>query len=827
MRKNLRENFRMNNPYLLIPILLAVLTLYLAGQLLVKFDVISVKQHRKVWNTLLLITFLVTAVLGLILVLQINYKFYWPWTKALLDWHVNFGIAMSIVATIHFIWHFNYYIKLFKRDEVKVGVDDANYDSSKNIYLTLIVLSGFLSTSIQVLLIREISTVFHGNELQMAWVMSIWMFLTGCGALAGSRTQKLRLKPAAFESILTILCMVPILLIVALNIAKNTIFSPGVLVSPLYFLIIVIVILSPICLLSGMAFSFLLRLSSADDRNYIKVYAFEAIGGIGGGIIVAIILIQWFSVLQSLLLIAVPVLLVLWLSGRSRMMGVYLVLSMALFLATIIFPIDKLLKSQLFINQNVILTRESYNGNITITENAGQYSIYENGSMTITTENLVNSEEFVHYAMLQHPLPKKVLLISGGFSGMLEEILKYPSVVEIDYVEPNPALVEIVSAIKTLPTDRRINTILGDGRRFLLKTDKKYDVAILAIPDPTSLLVNRYYTNEFVNLLKQKLNKNAVAIYGHTTTVYYITNERIGTEAAIYNVLRSNFNNVEVIVGEKDYFVASDSIVTNQVATLWNLRKIETRYVNAYYLNDEIIHQRGIYLKQNIDHKEIVNSDSKPLPVFFHSLQFLSLFSKLSWYLLVIPIVMLIIPAFFMNPVSTGIYATGFTASSVQILIMFAFQTFVGYLYTAIGLIIALFMAGLALGAFTCKRFSAIKNNYIGNQLILLLIAGLFPILWYVLRATENGSIQVIMILGTTLILAVFTGFQYVIGTERRLENRTKSASLIYSADLMGSALGALAITAILLPLIGLTYSCLIIAGMNLFAIVLNLWKKG
>ena len=816
----------MNSPYLIIPIFIAVLILYFLGFILVRHGIFTVKQHRKIWNTFLLLTFFVAAILGIILAIQINYKFSWPWIKTFLVWHVNFGIAMSIVATIHFFWHFSYYLSLFRGEKEKLPQPSENLTFSNSNFTLLVVLSGFLAISVQVLLIREISTVFHGNELQMAWVMCIWMLLTGFGALLGSRAKMTRSPEKVVEKILLLLCFLPVLFILLLNLSKNSIFSPGIIVSPINFLIIVFIILAPICLLSGIAFSFLLKYNSINQKNYIKVYALEAIGGLVGGILISIILVQWLSVLQSFLAIAILVSALLWFFRRSKSMAVCTSTFFILFVSSAIFPVDKFIKSQLFINQHVVLTNESYNGNITITENAGQFSVFENGSMSITTENIIGSEEFVHFAMLQHKNPEHILLISGGFSGMPEEILKYRSVKEVDCVEPNPAVIKLVSEVKPFPTDNRLNIFSGDGRRFIQKTDKKYDVVILVIPDPTSLLVNRYYTNEFVALLKQKLNTNAVVICGHSTTSDYLSDERSKTESAIFNTLKANFSYVEVIVGEKDYFIASDSFITNQVALLSDSMRIETFYVNAHYLDNEMLERRSSFVKQNIDDKQITNTDTKPLPVFFHTLQYLSLFSELHWYLLVIPFLMLIIPVFFMNHISTGMYVTGFTASSVEILIMFAFQTFIGYLYTAIGLIIALFMAGLAIGAFICNRYSFIRSSYTSNQLVLLLIAGLFPLLWIFLKNTEQSLIQILILFAVTLFLSIFTGFQYVISTEKRRLEKVKSASIIYAADLLGSALGALAITTILLPFIGLTFSCLIIAGMNLMAILIYLWKK-
>ena len=53
---------------------------------------------------------------------------------------------------------------------------------------------------------------------------------------------------------------------------------------------------------------------------------------------------------------------------------------------------------------------------------------FENGVVLFSDGNVVQREEDVHYALLQKPMAKKVLLMGGGVTGTLSEILKYPKV---------------------------------------------------------------------------------------------------------------------------------------------------------------------------------------------------------------------------------------------------------------------------------------------------------------------------------------------------------------------------------------------------------------
>ena len=92
-----------------------VLISYLLSFVLVKIKKITQIQHRRFWNIILLITFLVSCLLGLFLAFaidqQISLKFYLPF----IWYHVEFGIVMSLIAIFHTLWHIPYFTSFFHR----------------------------------------------------------------------------------------------------------------------------------------------------------------------------------------------------------------------------------------------------------------------------------------------------------------------------------------------------------------------------------------------------------------------------------------------------------------------------------------------------------------------------------------------------------------------------------------------------------------------------------------------------------------------------------------------------------------------------------------
>jgi spermidine synthase len=775
------------------------------------------------------LAFLIAATLGLLLTIQINYRLEWSFVEKALNWHVNFGIALSIVAIVHLTWHLDYYIDMFRpvRKLKKNTYPGENkiQDHHKNLKL-LILLSGFVATVIQVLLIREISTVFQGNELLMGWTIGAWMLFTGTGALLGRKQNRKNVTNTALKTVLILIGILPVCFVIIMNVFKNTIFPPGVLINPAHFLMILIFILSPIGILSGFLFAILVKMNQKEQKGYIKVYAFEAIGSLVGGLMVSLLLINWFSILQSLLVVILMMLITLFFYYRKRIWLISGGIAILVIFLSFLYPYDRYLKSFLFINQKVINSIETFYGNLTITENADQYNIYENGILSFTTDNIIIREEYVHYALLQRTHPEKILLVGGGISGMLSEILKYPSVSSIDYVELNPQMIRTVSKYIPFPENKKINMIYGDGRKFLQNTASKYDIILFAIPDPSSLQANRFYTDEFVRSVKRKLNPDAVVLISHSPAGNYIDSETAKIEGSVYHTLKNNFQNVKIIPGENDYFLASDSEINIQVSKLSEERSIENTYVNPYYIDDNSIIERSRYIEKYIISQNIINSDKKPLPVFFHTLKFLSQFNQKNFFYLLFPIIILILPVFFMRSVSVGIFAAGFTGSAIELLLIFSFQTFYGYVYSALGLIIAVFMGGLAAGSIFGSRLKITRNHFIIAQGLLLAYALLFPIFWDLQTVLKAGFFQLFIFFSITFLLALIVGFQYVAGTSIYKSEITRAATTLYGADLLGSALGVITITLILLPFLGMERSCLVIAGLNIGAIVLNLFRK-
>jgi hypothetical protein len=100
--------------YYFVPIAVLLFSIYLITLYLSRKKKIKISQHRKIWNFILLITFLVSGIFGIILAIIVSYGIRLSFYSDLLFWHVEFGIAMAIISIFHISWYIKYFKKMFQ-----------------------------------------------------------------------------------------------------------------------------------------------------------------------------------------------------------------------------------------------------------------------------------------------------------------------------------------------------------------------------------------------------------------------------------------------------------------------------------------------------------------------------------------------------------------------------------------------------------------------------------------------------------------------------------------------------------------------------------------
>ncbi|MBN2880882.1 hypothetical protein JXM83_02405 [Candidatus Woesearchaeota archaeon] len=99
--------------YKFLTISIITIIAYVITFTLQKTKKIQTLLHKRIWNVVLLITFVVSGILGLLLVIRINYGWALTLPFNMLYWHVEAGTVMAWITIFHIFEHLNFYKYIF------------------------------------------------------------------------------------------------------------------------------------------------------------------------------------------------------------------------------------------------------------------------------------------------------------------------------------------------------------------------------------------------------------------------------------------------------------------------------------------------------------------------------------------------------------------------------------------------------------------------------------------------------------------------------------------------------------------------------------------
>ncbi|MFW6415527.1 MAG: hypothetical protein ACOCZ2_04340, partial [Thermodesulfobacteriota bacterium] len=84
-----------------------------------------------------------------------------------------------------------------------------------------------------------------------------------------------------------------------------------------------------------------------------------------------------------------------------------------------------------------------------------------------------------------------------------------------------------------------------------------------------------------------------------------------------------------------------------------------------------------------------------------------------------------------------------------------------------------------------------------------------------------GGELPVSFFLGTGFLISLFCGFQFPVALQIRQE-QVSAITRFFSADIIGAAAGALVISAIIIPLLGVVWAIWALVGIKTTSLILN-----
>jgi spermidine synthase len=310
-----------------------------------------------------------------------------------------------------------------------------------------------------------------------------------------------------------------------LGIPVLRIFIPGLLLS------FVIAFLPT--LFMGISFPLICKICTQETNNLGhnvgKVYFINTIGGIIGSLIAGFVLIPVFGVLKSIISVAFinlllgMALIVLEpdLQRKTRFIAVNCcIIFIGIFLARLGMKNPMVLPPSMFRtatrSDKILYYKETPQGTVIVSEDRFtriRACYINNSAVCGTTYDALKVVKMLgHLPFFINPDAQNALIIGFGI-GITASAVAEHDVGQIDCIEICPGVKDAAKFFSTFNNDviqnPKINFIGGDGRNYILLTNKKYDI-ISCDPTHPTLGCNNLYTKEYFQLCKSILNENGV-----------------------------------------------------------------------------------------------------------------------------------------------------------------------------------------------------------------------------------------------------------------------------------------------------------------------------
>lgn len=748
-------------------------------------------------------------------------------------------------------------------------------------------LMGFTFTIAQTVLARELLVAFSGNELSIGLVLGCWLLLEAAGsAWAGRLTSRWPPEPTLYALLQILLALVlPLTVWLAFGVRSLVGVRPGEGIGPAATALTSLLLLLPVGLVDGAMFSVGCHVllgrgsrSASGERQGVpgisRVYALEAVGGIVGGFTFTWVLVQREPALTISLFLSAcnlwSAVSLLWQPGeRLRRAARALLVACGLLLAANLVGLtsgpNRWLNWQAYRwqwpGQDLTFYRDSPYGNVAVVRSGEQYTFFANGVPVLTAPvpDVMYVEELVHLPLLWVERPRRALVLGGGLGGVLAELAKY-GWERVDYAELDPGLIAAVQANPTPLTEAELaypalHLEVTDGRHLVRnraaggprRGEARYDLVLVNVPYPSTLLLNRFYSREMFLLADALLADDGVLAFTLPGSLNYLSPGQQALHKTVQATLGAVFPHVRAIPGEHTLWLASrgvplEATPAEDLVRRWETRGVPARLLTTGHLEYKFLPAHEEWLARALAAAPAVppNTDLRPVGVLAGLAYWNELFApglapfflglaRLPYGALAAAALAVGFALAFAARCQTlgregiamaALALTGFGGMAADLLVIFAFQALRGYLYAQIGALVASFMAGLALGSAAMARWIGGGRLQAGRAFLLVEVAlvgfwALLPLaFWALARPFQPRWVEVLLpalLYGVNALAGFLVGLQFPAATGL-LGPSSRVAGALYAADLAGAFLGALLTAAVLVPAVGVLGTCGLVA---------------
>lgn len=458
------------------------------------------------------------------------------------------GLTLSRILAASFFLVVPLFLLFSKSPEFSVNTEtkcDESSDSrcSSHFLIFLASITGFCGLALEVVWVRVLGTFLPNRNYSFGIILAIYLLGYSLGSLFAGRKLKKKLRTLQTFPVIFI-----ILGFLSLNTVLVTHFTPEFMYHIRYIMvtswrqmllppiITSFMMILPTTFFMGMVLPFLVDYYpggvSIIGKDVGKLFSANILFSIVGSLVTGFLLLPSIGALRtSLIMSIIYSILGLLVLIRQRdfdfyktfglliVAGILMVNFVGLIMPDILpKPLPVSVGREESRDDHLLFFKETAAGTITVVEDNRtgiRWSYINNSAVCGTTYDALKVVRVLaHLPMLAHPDPRQVLVIGFGLGVTAGNVLTYP-VERVDCVELCPEVVEAAylyeSFNRNVLQDKRLSFIGGDGRRWLKRTEKNYDV-ITCDPTHPVLGSGNLYTVEYFELIKSRLTEYGVFV---------------------------------------------------------------------------------------------------------------------------------------------------------------------------------------------------------------------------------------------------------------------------------------------------------------------------
>ncbi len=732
---------------------------------------------------------------------------------------------------------------------------------------------GFQGMVAQILLFRELMSLVSGNELSVGLMLFFWLFIGSIGSILASWVIKNRdINPDVTFFICWLILLGLILSFTIIAVRASRLFFPfGEEIPPYTTIFSLAIFLIPFCLINGAGFPLIVSSNFWKPKDIdapSKSFLWESIGsGIAGFMLTILMVTLLTPLMLSLLSTLFSSIILILLKGPKAIygkvigkiaIGSMLFISISFpFLSTIELKSMKLL----WPGSRLLEFKDSHYSRLILIKQGNQLSLYQAGSLAFSYPSRRILEESFGIPLLFLDSPREVLLLGGGIGGALGILRDDPRVKSIDYVEIDREIINIISyhlpiKFKNLLRDKKVHLYIDDPFRFLRKNKKRYDIIFMALSQPINGQTSSYYSLEFFSKLKTHIKDNGIFSFAIDLSEEFLGHVEASYVASLYKTLSSAFSHTIFLPCNRLIFMASDGngLEYKEEILRERLKKfgMPWEYLKGYVIGFDLTPFKILQFEEIIEKVKNtkINHSWYPIIFFYNLVKEISFFKPelrisllklinfkasyvyIGWFSIFLILFIILRKKGRVFSIRVLLFSTititGTVEMATEIMTLILYQISYGILYHEIGLLLGIFMMGLAIGAWQArikcrKRFFYFPLSHIQLYLSILAISAI--IIFF--------SIEKIMLFsgisGRFLFLFLMFSVGFLGGNQfskvMRIVEET-GAGILYGLDLLGASIGAFAICLFFVPVFGLIHSLIWLSFLNV-SIGLLLLKEG